>query len=117
MSARFAKLGTAVNNLNAIQGGMQVIYLDAAGPFGIGDFGFDTDIVLDGPGNNDAYGHVVLSFVTGSGTVMISGGTGRFSGFQTGDLAVTCACGPNDPTPFVWSWDGTYSFTPPGQDQ
>ena len=36
-----------------------------------------TDIVLDGPGNNDAHGHVVLSFLTGTGTVTFSGGTGR----------------------------------------
>jgi hypothetical protein len=105
------------SNLNAIQAGMKVIYIDAAGPFGIGDFGFDTDIVLDGPGNNNAYGHVVLSFVSGTGTVTFSSGTGRFSGFHTGDLAVTCACGPNDPTPNVWSWAGPYSFTPPGHDK
>ena len=102
------------SNLNAIQAGMKVIYKDAAGPIGSNDFGFDTDFVLDGPGNNDAYGHVVLSCFSATGTVTISGGTGRFSGFHTGDLAVTCACGPNDPTPKVWSWDGTYSFTPPG---
>src|SRR5256885_6279386 len=45
------------SNLNAIDAGMKVIYADAAGPFGLGDFGFDTDVVLDGPGNNDAQGH------------------------------------------------------------
>ena len=87
------------SNLNAIDPGMKVIYTDAAGPFGLGDFGFDTDLVLDGPGNNDAYGHVVLSFLTGTGTVTFSGGTGRFSGFHAG-AAVTysddpCALGRN----------------------
>ena len=91
------------SNLNAIDVGMKVIYTDAAGPFGSGDFGFDTDIVLDGPGNNDAYGHVVLSFLTGTGTVTFSGGTGRFSGFHA-SAAVTYSD--------TWHWDGTYSFTP-----
>ena len=46
------------SNLNAIDAGMKVIYTYAA------DFidhdALDSDLVLDGPGNNDAYGHVVL---------------------------------------------------------
>ena len=49
----------------------------------------DTDLVLDGPGNNDAYGHVVLNLPTGTGVVTFSGGTGRFSGFHA-SVAVTC---------------------------
>jgi hypothetical protein len=95
------------SNLNAIQPGMKLIYTDAAGPIAGGtDFGYDTDIVLDGPGNNDAYGHVVLSFLTGQpGTITFSGGTGRFQGFQA-RAAVTYSD--------TWHWDGTYSFTPPG---
>ena len=94
------------SNLNAIQAGMRVIYTHAAGPIGSNDFGFDTDIVLDGPGNNDAYGHVVLSFLTGQpGTITFSGGTGRFQGFHA-SAAVTYSD--------TWHWDGTYSFTPPG---
>ena len=93
------------SNLNAISPGMKVIYTDAAGPIAGGtDFGYDTDVVLDGPGNNDAYGHVVLSFLTGTGTVTFSGGTGRFSGFHA-SAAVTFSD--------TWHWDGTYSFTPP----
>jgi hypothetical protein len=95
------------SNLNAIDAGMKVVYHDAAGPIGSADFGFDTDIVLDGPGNNDAHGHVVLSFLTGTGTVTFSGGTGRFSGFHA-----TAAVTFSD----TWHWDGTYSFTPPGHD-
>ena len=62
------------SNVNVIRPGMKVIYIDGAGPFGMGDFGFNTDIVLDGPGNNDAYGHVVLSFLTGQpGVITFSG--------------------------------------------
>ena len=96
------------SNLNAIDAGMKVIYADAPGPFGTGDFGYNTDVVLDGPDNNDAYGHVVLSFFTGTGTVTFSGGTGRFSGFHA-SAAVTYSD--------TWHWDGTYSFAPPGQDK
>ena len=97
------------SNLNAIDVGMKVIYIDGAGPFGNGDFGFDTDIVLDGPGNNDAYGHVVLSFLSGDpGKITFSGGTGRFQGFHA-NADVTYSD--------TWHWDGTYYFTPPGHDK
>src|SRR5262249_34268200 len=66
------------SNLNAINPGSKVIYTDAAGPTGL-----DTDIVLDtGRGNNRAFGHVVLSFATGTGTVTFCGGTGQFRHFQ-----------------------------------
>ena len=93
------------SNLNAIDPGMKVIYTSAAGATGL-----NSDLVLDGPGNNDAYGHVTLSFVTFSGVVTFSGGTGRFTGFHA-SVAVT----DGDKNPV--HWDGTYSFTPPGQDQ
>ena len=88
------------SNLNAIDPDMKVIYTSAAGATGV-----DSDLVLDGPGNNDAYGHVTLSFATGTGVVTLSGWTGRFSGFHA-RVAVTYNG--------VWHWDGTYSFTPPG---
>ena len=71
----------------------------------------NTDLVLDGPGNNDAYGHVDLSFATSTGVVTFSGGTGRFSGFHA---SVVVTYNGNDQ---LWHWDGTYSFTPPGHDQ
>ena len=67
------------SNLNAIDAGMKVIYASAA------DFTamtLNSDLVLDGPGNNDAYGHVVLDLSTGLGILTFTGGTGRFSGFQ-----------------------------------
>ncbi len=93
------------SNLNAIRPGMKVIYTSAAGATGL-----DSDLVLAGPGHNDAYGHVTLSFLTGTGGVTFSGGTGRFRGFHA-SVAVTCSDAIN------CAWDGTYSFTPPGHDK
>jgi hypothetical protein len=93
------------SSLNAIDRGMQVVYLSAAGATGL-----DSDIVLDGPGNNDANGHVTLDFQTLTGVVTFSGGTGRFQGFHA-RVDVTHVSGT------LWRWDGTYSFTPPGHDR
>ena len=93
------------SNLNAIRPGMKVIYASAA------DFTtltLDSNLVLDGPGNNDAYGHVVLDLSTGLGILTFTGGTGRFSGFRA-NVNVTCAA--------TCAWDGSYSFTPPGHDK
>ena len=67
----------------------------------------DSDLVIDGPGNNTAFGHVVLDLSTFTGVVTFSGGTGRFSHFHAGPLAVAC---PEFP---ACSWDGAYDFTPP----
>jgi len=88
------------SNLNAIDPGMRVVYTSAAGATSL-----NSDLVLDGPGNNDASGHVTLNFLTLSGVVTLSGGTGRFSGFHA-VVTVTYDAG-------VWHWDGTYSFVPP----
>ena len=93
------------SSLNAIASGMHVVYASAAGADGL-----DSDLVLDGPGNNDAFGHVTLDFHTLSGEVTFSGGTGRFSGFHA-RVDVTHVAGT------LWRWDGTYSFTPPGHDR
>jgi hypothetical protein len=93
------------SSLNAIDRGMQVVYASAAGADGL-----DSDLVLDGPGNNDALGHVTLDFQTLSGVVTLDGGTGRFSGFHA-RVDVTHVAGT------LWRWDGTYSFTPPGHDR
>jgi hypothetical protein len=93
------------SNLPAIKVGTKVIYLTAlVWPV------LETDIVLDTPdqGNNMAFGHVHLDLQTGVGLVTFSGGTGRFSGF-TGTAVVT----PNAAEAFGWSWEGTYSFSPP----
>ena len=94
-----------LSSLNAIARDMQVVYASAAGATSL-----NSDLVLDGPGNNDAFGHVTLDFQTLSGEVTFSGGTGRFSGFHA-RVDVTHVSGT------LWRWDGTYSFTPPGHDR
>ena len=93
------------SSLNAIVSGMQVVYASAGSADGL-----DSDLVLDGPGNNDAFGHVTLDAHTLSGEVRFSGGTGRFSGFHA-RVDVTHVTGT------LWRWDGRYSFTPPGHDR
>jgi hypothetical protein len=91
------------SNLKAIPVGTTVTYLSDAGPTAL-----DTDVILDppGPGNNQAYGHVFLSFSTLTGRVTITGGTGKFSKLNV-DVVVTHLTGVN------WAWDGTYNYTPP----
>jgi len=96
------------SSLNAITGGSNVVYAQAA-DFGTGML--DSDLVIDGPGNNTAFGHVVLNLVTHSGSITFSGGTGVFSGFHAS--ATVTATDLGLPTE-QWHWDGTYSFTPPG---
>ena len=75
-----------------------------------------SDLYVDGPGNNDAYGHVALDVTPGpaqfSGPLTLSGGTGRFSGFHA-TITVTCDTPAGSPC----AWDGPYSFTPPGHDK
>jgi len=65
----------------------------------------DSDLVIDGPGYNTAFGHVVLDLSTLSGVVRFSGGTGEFTHFHAGPLVVACPAFPD------CSWDGTYSFS------
>ena len=62
---------------------------------------------IDGPGSNAAYGHVVLDLSTRTGVVTFSGGTGVFTHFHAGPIAVACPVFPD------CSWDGSYSFSPP----
>jgi hypothetical protein len=89
------------SNINAIKVGSQVVYASAAGATGA-----DTDLIVVREGNSVAYGHVVIDYLTRTGTVTLSGGTGEFKGF-TATVDVTYIGGPN------WAWDGTYSFSPP----
>jgi hypothetical protein len=92
------------SNLNAIKAGSRVVYASAADlTAGV----LDSDLVIDGPGNNNAFGHVVLDFSTLSGVVTFSGGTGEFTHFHAGPIAVACPGFPD------CSWDGPYSFSPP----
>ena len=95
------------SNLKAIKGGSNVVYAQGAN---FGTLTLDSDLVIDGPGDNTAFGHVVLNLVTSSGSITFSGGTGVFSGFHA-SVGVTY-----NPVEGLWHWDGTYSFTPPGQD-
>jgi len=64
-------------NLKAIKPGSRVIYAKAAGATGL-----DTNIVLDTGSGNQAFGHVILDFASGTGTVTLNGGTGH-SGTST----------------------------------
>jgi hypothetical protein len=91
------------SNLDAIQPGTNVVYASAAGATSL-----NSDLVLDGPGNDNANGHVTLNFVTLSGVVTFSGGTGEFRGFSA-SVIVTYNTNDN-----LWHWDGTYTFMPPG---
>jgi hypothetical protein len=89
------------SNIPAIKPGMRVFYASAA-DFGAGTL--DSDLVLDGPGHNNAFGHVELNLSTFTGVVTFSRGTGRFRHFHAGPLAVACPAFP------ACSWDGAYRF-------
>lgn len=91
------------SNLREIPVGTRVYYLSDGGATAL-----DSDVILDppGPGNNTAFGHVVLTYATRSGTVTLDGGTGQFSGIHA-TVAVTHLGGVN------WDWQGTYSYSPP----
>jgi hypothetical protein len=92
------------SNLNAIKVGSRVVYASAANPAaGV----LDSDLVIVGPGNNSAFGHVVLDLSTLSGVVTLTGGTGEFTHFHAGPITVACPVFPD------CSWDGPYSFDPP----
>ena len=90
------------SNIREIEAGTRVVYTLASGPTVL-----NTDVVLEppGPGNNTAFGHVVLDLAARQGVVTVSGGTGKFTWFHA-SVAVTHLTGPN------WAWDGTYSFDP-----
>jgi hypothetical protein len=88
------------SNISAIKPGMRVVYSSAAGATSL-----NSDLVLDGPGNNNASGHVTLNLRTLSGVVTFSGGTGRFSKFRARvDVTYDSADG-------LWHWAGTFSFS------
>jgi hypothetical protein len=93
------------SNLNAIKVGSRVVYTSAVGDPTPGLL--NSDLVIDGPGNNTAFGHVVLDLSTLSGVVTFSGGTGEFTHFHAGPLVVACPAYP------VCSWAGPYGFSPP----
>jgi hypothetical protein len=92
------------SNINTIKPGSNVIYASAAGDPTPGVL--DSDLVVDGPGNNNAHGHVVLDLATLTGIVTLSGGSGAFRGFQA-SVDVSLLGWPD------FAWDGTYNFDPP----
>jgi hypothetical protein len=93
------------SNINAIKPGSRVFYASAANfTFGV----LVSDLAIDGPGNNTAFGHVVLDLSTFTGVVTLSGGTGVFTHFHAGPLTVACPAFPD------CSWDGPYSFARQG---
>jgi hypothetical protein len=92
------------SNINAIKPGSRVVYASAAGDPVPGQL--NSDLIIDGPGNNTANGHVVLDLSTGTGVVTFSGGTGQFRGFHS-RVDVSSLGWPD------FAWEGTYSFEPP----
>jgi len=89
------------SNLKQMPVGSKVVYTDARGATLL-----DTDLIVNppGPGNNIAFGHVVLDLLTGIGTATFSGGTGEFRKFHAIVAVSPPLVGIN------WRWDGTYSF-------
>ena len=100
------------SNLNAIRPGMKVVYTNPA--VGV-DNVLHSDLFIDGPGNNDAYGHVDLNVAPGptqwTGPLAFSGGTGQFSGFHA-IAFVDCR-----PAGSPCTRNGLYRFTATGHDR
>ena len=95
------------SNINAIKAGSRVVYASAADlAHGV----LDSALRIDGPGNNNAYGHVRLDLSSLSGVVRLRGGTGVFRHFHAGPIVVAC---PHFP---ACSWDGPFRFTRPRHD-
>ena len=85
------------SNIAAIEPGMKVVYLAAAG-----NGMLDSDLAL-GSGQGTALGHVVIDLSNGSGRVTFSVGTGRFSRFRAHAIVSPVASGG-------FRWDGRYRF-------
>ena len=92
------------SDLEQIEVGTKVVYASAATATSL-----DSDLIFDppGPGNNKAFGHVVLDRVAGVSRVKLSGGTGKFTHFNA-DIVGTRI----NPALRLWSMVGTYSFDP-----
>jgi len=87
------------SNFVAIPAGSKVVYKDAVKA----DGGLDTDIVINTPDGDTATGHVLLDGKTETGTVTLTGGTGKLAKLA-GNLKVAPLGAPN------YSWDGSYSY-------
>ena len=88
------------SNIKAIEVDSKILYLQPELLFSA----VGSDVVLDppGPGNNTAFGHCSLAL----GRCTFSGGTGKFTSFHASvDVS-------HNPDFSIWSWEGTYSFSP-----
>ena len=96
----------ASSDLKEIEAGSRVVYAGT-----LVDRKLNSDLILNppGPGNNIAFGHVVLDLTTTppSGVVTFSGGTGKFTHFNA-TISVTQL----NPATHSWNWDGQFSFQP-----
>jgi hypothetical protein len=89
----------ASSNFDAIPIGSKVVYDEAA----TATDGLDTEIVVNTPNGDTAYGHVVLDGAPQTGTVTLGGGTGERAKLKA-DLVVAPLTEPN------YGWDGPYSY-------
>ena len=87
------------SNVDAIPIGSVIVYAEAD----TADGGSDTDLVINTPNGDTAYGHVVLDGPTQTGTVTLAGGTGQLANLAA-DLVVAPLAAPS------YSWDGPYSY-------
>jgi predicted ester cyclase len=87
------------SNVDAIPIGSVIVYAEAD----TADGGSDTDLVINTPNGDTAYGHVVLDGPTQTGTVTLTGGTGQLANLAA-DLVVAPLAAPS------YSWDGPYSY-------
>lgn len=89
----------ASSNFAAIPAGSIIVYEEAD----TADGGSDTDLVINTPNGDVAYGHVVLDGPTQTGTVTLAGGTGQLVNLAA-DLVVAPLAAP------LYRWDGPYSY-------
>ena len=96
----------SASDVKEIEAGSRVIYAGA-----LVNKKLDSDLILNppGPGNNIAFGHVVLDLTTTPprGVVTFSGGTGKFTHFNASILVT-----PQNLATHSWNWDGQFSFQP-----
>ena len=85
------------SNIDAIQPGMKVVYLQALSA----DGSLNSDIVLTPRHGDLAFGHVLLNATTSE--ITLSGGTGKFRTFHARAIVSVDETG-------LWHWDGSYSF-------
>ncbi|HKE26918.1 MAG TPA: hypothetical protein VKB88_31410 [Bryobacteraceae bacterium] len=99
------------SNLAEIPKGSVVHYTQA---FGILNPGWlDSNVVLDAGNGNKAAGRCTVDFTIATpGVCTFQDGTGQLAGF-TARVAV----GTTPTPPAEFTWDGTYSFQNPGQNQ